>query len=205
LQHSNDVYTNVLRSVEYKDIYSIENTMAINSTVVRAKISIADMTRHYYQDLHLTLAQHPSENENRLMIRLLAYIINAQESLCFTKGLSTSDEPDIWMKDLTGEINLWIELGLPDESRIKKAVNRSQHTILYCYDDKSFTPWFKKNESRFGHKTLSIYKVKDNDAMSLSLLYKRALDWQVNIDETGIMIIDNTSQAVITVDIEQIK
>ncbi|MCJ8312507.1 MAG: YaeQ family protein [Saccharospirillaceae bacterium] len=178
--------------------------MAISATVIRAKISIADMTRHYYQDHSLTLAQHPSENANRLMIRLLAYAVNAHEDLQFTKGLSTSDEPEIWLKDLTDIIELWIDLGLPDESRIKKSINRSQKSILYCYDDKSFAPWFKKNESKLTHKKLSVFKISDKNATQLESLYARALDLQINIDESDIMIVDNNTNKTIEIQIEKV-
>ncbi|BCE03052.1 YaeQ family protein [Marinicellulosiphila megalodicopiae] len=179
--------------------------MAISATVIRAKISIADMTRHYYQDHHLTLAQHPSENENRLMIRLLAFAINAQEDLQFTKGLSTSDEPEIWLKDLTDTIELWIELGLPDESRLKKAANRSKHSILYCYDEKSFDPWFKKMESKLPKKKMDIFKINDEDAKNLESLYARALDLQINIDESEIMITDNNTHKTINISVVKVN
>src|SRR5680860_958910 len=105
--------------------------MALKATIFKATLNIADMDRHYYADHQLTLAQHPSENDERMMIRLLAFALNAREGLEFTKGLSTDDEPELWQKSLSDEIELWIELGLPDESRLRKACNRSKQVILY--------------------------------------------------------------------------
>ena len=107
--------------------------MALSATICKADLNIVDMDRHYYQQHSLTVAQHPSENDERLMIRLLAFALHADEFLSFTKGLSTDDEPDLWQKSLSGEIELWIELGLPSEKRLKKACGRAQQVILYTY------------------------------------------------------------------------
>ncbi|HEV8077632.1 MAG TPA: YaeQ family protein, partial [Marinobacter sp.] len=93
--------------------------MALKATIFKATLNIADMDRHYYADHQLTLARHPSENDERMMVRLLAFALNASDQLEFTKGLSTDDEPELWQKSLSNEIELWIELGLPDESRLR--------------------------------------------------------------------------------------
>ena len=167
--------------------------MAISATVVRAKISIADMSRHYYQNHSLTLAQHPSETETRLMIRLLAFALHAHEDLQFTKGLSAEDEPEIWIKSLTDEIELWVELGLPDETRIKKACNRSKQVLLFCYDDRSFGPWYKKNESKLQRDNLKLFRISDADSEKLISLYSRQIDLQINIEEDEIYIGNNNN------------
>jgi uncharacterized protein YaeQ len=98
--------------------------MALKATVVKAELQVSDMDRHYYASHNLTLAQHPSETDERLMVRLLAFALNADERLEFGKGLSSDDEPDLWRRDYTGDIELWIDLGQPDESRIRKASGR---------------------------------------------------------------------------------
>ena len=95
--------------------------MAANATIHKALLNIANMDQHYYEEHHLTLAQHPSENDLRLMIRLVAFILNANDTLTFCKGISQDDEPDLWQKSFGGDIEMWIELGQPDEKRIKKA------------------------------------------------------------------------------------
>ena len=103
--------------------------MALNSTVVKAELQVSDMDRHYYATHNLTLAQHPSETDERLMVRLLAFALYADERLEFGRGISDEDEPAMWKRDYTGEIELWIELGHPDESRIKKASGSDQVVV----------------------------------------------------------------------------
>ena len=100
--------------------------MALKATIFKVDISISDMDRHYYADHNLTIARHPSENDERMMLRVLAFILNASETLSFTKGLSEVDDPDLWQKNLHGDIERWIELGQPSEQRIKKGCNQSQ-------------------------------------------------------------------------------
>lgn len=99
--------------------------MAISSTINKVSVNIANMDQHYYQNHELTIAQHPSENDFRFMVRLIAFMLNASERLSFTKGLSSEDEPELWQKTLTDDIELWIDLGQPDEKRIRKACGRS--------------------------------------------------------------------------------
>ncbi|BFO11520.1 hypothetical protein GGER_40300 [Serratia rubidaea] len=94
--------------------------MALKATIYKATVNIADMDRHFYHDAALTLAQHPSETEQRMMLRLLAWICHADERLTFTKGLSADDEPELWQRNDHNGLELWIELGLPDEKRLKK-------------------------------------------------------------------------------------
>src|SRR3990167_5447685 len=107
--------------------------MALKATIYKAELQIADMDLQYYQDHTLTIARHPSETDERMMIRLLAFILHANEALIFGKGLSADDEPDLWQKDLTGAIKLWVEVGQPDEKRILKACGRAEKVIVYSY------------------------------------------------------------------------
>ena len=95
--------------------------MALKATIYKADLQIADMDRNFYETQSLTLARHPSETDERMMVRLVAFAIHANEALTFTKGLFDVEEPDIWQKDLTGAIQLWIEVGQPDEKVILKA------------------------------------------------------------------------------------
>ena len=107
--------------------------MALKATIFKAQLQIADMDRHYYAEHALTLARHPSETDERMMVRLLAFALNADESLEFGKGLSNEDEPALWRKDLTGVIEHWIEVGLPDEKSLRKACGRATQVRLYTY------------------------------------------------------------------------
>ena len=95
--------------------------MASNATIFKATLQIADMDRNYYADHALTIARHPSETDERMMVRLLAFVQHAHEALAFGRGLSADDEPDLWRRDLTGAVELWIEVGQPEEKRLRKA------------------------------------------------------------------------------------
>lgn len=105
--------------------------MSLKSTIFKATLQIADMNRHYYQDHLLTVAKHPSETDERVMVRMLAFALNASAELVFANGLSESDEADIWSKDTNDSISLWIDVGLPDEKAIKKACNRAERVMVY--------------------------------------------------------------------------
>jgi uncharacterized protein YaeQ len=107
--------------------------MAPNATVYKLELQVSDMDRHYYASHNLTLAQHPSETDLRLMARLIAFALFAEERLEFGRGLSNDEDPDIWLRDYTSEIELWIDLGQPDESRIKKACGRARQAVVFGY------------------------------------------------------------------------
>jgi len=121
--------------------------MATKATIYKALLNIANMDSHYYAEHNLTMAQHPSETDLRLMVRLVAFILNADENLVFCKGISQEDEPDLWKKSLGGEIELWIDLGQPDEKRIKKACGRSEKVIIYTYQEGMAASWWKQIET----------------------------------------------------------
>lgn len=122
------------------------SAMALKSTIYKIEVNVADMDRHYYQPHHLTLAKHPSETDERLMVRLLAFVLYADEALLFGKGLSEDDEPDLWQKDLTGAINRWIGVGLPDERDIRKACGRARHVVQVLYGGRTADMWWAQNQ-----------------------------------------------------------
>lgn len=122
--------------------------MALKSTIFKAELAIADMDRHYYRDHALTLARHPSETDERLMVRLLAFALLADERLEFGKGLSDTDEPDLWQKDLTGAIDTWVEVGLPDERRIVRAAGRAERVVVLAYGGNQASIWWKGVETK---------------------------------------------------------
>ena len=115
--------------------------MALKSTIFKADLQISDMDRHYYQQHALTIARHPSETDERMMIRVLAFALNASEALAFGKGLSDTDEPDLWQKDLTGAIEVWVEVGQPDDRAILKACGRADKVLVYSYSSTSHIWW----------------------------------------------------------------
>ena len=118
--------------------------MALKATICKAELQIADMERNYFHDHTLTIARHPSETDERMMVRVLAFAIHADELLSFGKGLSDEDEPDLWLKDLTGVIKLWIEVGQPDEKRIRRACGRAGHVFVYAYGGHGTSVWWNQ-------------------------------------------------------------
>ena len=119
--------------------------MALKSTIYKADLQISNMDSNYYATHSLTLAKHPSETDERLMVRLIAFALFASDSLAFGKGLSDDEEPDLWQKDLTGAIELWIEVGLPDERILRKASGRSNQVALLMYGGRSADIWWDQN------------------------------------------------------------
>ena len=119
--------------------------MALKSTLYKADLQVSNMDSNYYAAHSLTLARHPSETEERLMVRLIAFAIFASDTLTFGKGLSDEEEPDLWQKDLTGAIELWIELGLPDERVLRKACGRSNQVALILYGGRTADMWWNQN------------------------------------------------------------
>lgn len=170
--------------------------MAGNATIYRASLNIANMDTHYYNEHSLTLAQHPSENDLRLMVRLAAFVLNADEELQFTKGISQDDEPDLWKKNMGGEIELSIILGQPDEKRIKKACGTSSDVIIYTYQDGMAASWLKQNEKilkRF--KNLKIIALSfDND---IELLCKRSMNLQCNVTDNELTLINEDYSIIV--------
>lgn len=157
--------------------------MALKSSVYKAALNVADLDKHLYADFNLTVARHPSETEQRMMLRLLAFALHADESLAFGKGISTDDEPDLWLKSLSGEIELWIELGTPEPDRIKKACGRSRQVVVYTYGDRSVPVWWSKHAGVFGRlKNLRVFQVPDAQCQALTALASSPMALQCTLD-----------------------
>ena len=175
--------------------------MAIKATIFKAELNIADMDRHYYGDHSLTIARHPSENDERMMVRLLAFALSASEALTFTRGISTEDEPDLWQKNLNGEIELWIDLGQPDEKRIRKACARAKQVIIYCYQPRSAPVWWKQLEKKLTRfENLSVYNLADDMASQLGALSSRNMQLQCTIQDGEIWFSSGEQSVNITLE-----
>ncbi|MEH2919702.1 YaeQ family protein [Samsonia erythrinae] len=173
--------------------------MALKATVYKATINIADMDRHFFHDASLTIAQHPSETEQRMMLRLLAWICHADENLRFTKGLSADDEPEIWLHNDTMELALWIELGLPDEKRLKKACSQSRSVVLYAYSERAAQVWWKGISGKLaGYKNLAIRFLDDGQLALLATLIQRTMILQATIQDGTIWLSDDKNSLEIT-------
>ncbi|MDN6321039.1 MAG: YaeQ family protein [Marinobacter sp.] len=173
--------------------------MALKATICKATLNIADMDRHYYADHQLTLAQHPSESDERMMIRLLAFALNAGDTLEFTKGLSTQDEPELWQKSLSGDIEHWIELGQPDESRLRKACNRARQVTLYTYGGRAVPLWLGKNRSKLDRlSNLTVIDLPADATDALARLAERNMSYQVTIQDGEVSFSNENALALIT-------
>jgi len=157
--------------------------MALKATIYKANIELADMDRNYYDSLQLTLAQHPSETPQRLMVRLMAYILNAHQDLQFGKGVSDENEAALWQINYSDEIALWIELGQLDEKRIKKASNKAQQVKLYCYGSSVDTWWSlqQANLAKFQKLAIEQFELATTDV--LETLLSRTMDFQCSIQD----------------------
>lgn len=165
--------------------------MAIKATIFKVNLQIADMERHYYQDHTLTLARHPSETDERLMVRLLAFALHAHEYLEFGQGMTNDEEADLWRKDLTGSIELWIDVGIPDEKLIRKACGRSNQVIVYCYGGRVADMWFAQNSAQFERqKNLTIINLPQESTKALAKLAQRNMNLQCTIQDGQVWLGD---------------
>lgn len=163
--------------------------MAQKSTIYKVELSVSDMDRHYYETHKLTVAKHPSETDERLMVRLLAFALNAHEHLELTKGLSTDDEPDIWQKSLSGELKLWVALGLPSEKIVRQSCGKADAVVIYCYSGNTAEIWWEKiknSTTRFDN--LSVFNLPEQQASALAELAGRSMKMQVNIQDGEVML-----------------
>ncbi|MBU8977813.1 MULTISPECIES: YaeQ family protein [unclassified Lysobacter] len=167
--------------------------MALKATVVKAELQLSDLDRHHYATYPLTLAQHPSETDQRLMVRVVAYALFASERLEFGKGLSTDDEPDLWRRDYTGDIELWIDLGQPDDSRIRKACGRARQVVVVNYGGRAADLWWDKNAAvltRLGNLTVIDIDAAAVDA--LAAMIERSMRLNAIIQDGELQVMGDT-------------
>ncbi len=158
--------------------------MAIGASIYKVNVSLSNLETHYYHDFDLTIAKHPSENESRMMYRLLAFLYSAHEDLEFTRGLSSTDEPELWQKDYSGEIIQWIELGLPESKRIKQACGKSQVVKIFTYHKNKSEEWVKKMKGDFqSHKKLPVYHLDVVENGPLEKLVEKSMKLSCIIEE----------------------
>ncbi len=161
--------------------------MALKATIYKAELQIADMDRHVYGDHALTIARHPSETDERMMARVLAYAVYAQDGIAFTRGLFDVDEPEVWVKSLTGEITLWIDLGQPDEARIRRACGRADQVVVLC--------------TRFAN--LTVLQLPTETSRALAALAERNMRLQCLVQDGEIWV--NTDTASVAVKLRTLQ
>jgi uncharacterized protein YaeQ len=172
--------------------------MAIGASIYKVDVNVANLNTHYYEDHSLTIAKHPSENVTRLMIRLVSFLANAHGALEFTKGLSTSEEPDIWQRDYSGEIIQWIELGQPELKRVRQSCGKSQKVRIYTYHENKSNEWFLKNKESFNTlNKLEITHLKVRSEESLEDLVERNMKLNCMIEENTLYLSNDNKRVEI--------
>jgi len=165
--------------------------MALKATIFKAELQIADMDRNYYHEHALTIARHPSETDERMMVRLLAYALHASDTLSFGKGLSTDDEPDLWQKDLTGAIELWIDVGQPDEKRVRRACGRARQVYVYSYGGRGAAIWWDQIASKLDrNRNLTVVSVPAAASQALAKLARRNMQLNCTIQDQQVWLAD---------------
>ncbi len=165
--------------------------MALKATIFKAELSIADIDRGYYADHSLTLARHPSETDERMMVRLLAFALRAAERLEFGRGLSSEDEPDLVERDLTGAIQRWIDVGLPDERDVRKACGRARRVDVIAYGGRAVELWWQGARKTLERQAaLEVCELPADASQALAKMADRSMRLQVTVHDNHISITD---------------
>jgi len=173
--------------------------MAIKPTIYKLRIALSDLNRDYYDSVNLTVALHPSETLERMMARIVAYCLNAQEHLTFTKGLSMVEEPDVWMKTLDDQVSLWIDVGEPVPERIKKSSRLAPKVKVYSFNSKSDT-WWEKTKDKVGQfNNVEYYQLDWQQIQTLATLAKRTMEWSISISGDTVYIAAENQECELTV------
>lgn len=172
--------------------------MAISATIYKATLNIADMDRNYFAEHPLTVALHPSETKIRMMLRLVCFAFFAHERLAFTKGISTEDEPDLWQKSLSDEVELWIDFGQPDEKRIRKASGRADKVVLVNYQPRAAQVWWQQNEGKLRRfKNLKVLSLVFEEAELLALV-NRSMALSATIQDGELFLSDGETSTTVS-------
>jgi uncharacterized protein YaeQ len=175
--------------------------MATKSTIFKANLQIADIDHGYYADHALTLARHPSETDERMMIRLAALAMNAYQlqsvcggdgTLAFGAGLSNPDEPDVWLRDFTGQTRLWIEVGQPEDKPVTRACGKADQVLVYCFSHAAEIWWRGIQNKLTRPQNLSVFRVPTEASQALAALAQRSMQLQATIQEGSLTLSDAT-------------
>lgn len=161
--------------------------MALKPTIFKMNINVSDLDNDVYESLALTVAQHPSETTERMMTRILAFVLNNQEFITFTKGLSEADDPDIWAKNYSDEFLLWVDVGEPAFDRIKKACRQAQVTKVYTFNTKS-NVWWKQSQKDFAKINAQVYQFDFEQIEKLASLVERSMSFSITISDSILYI-----------------
>lgn len=178
--------------------------MALKSTIYKVGLHVSDLDRHYYQTHALTIARHPSETDERMMVRIIAFVLHADSALEFGRGISTDDEPDLWRKDLTGTIKQWIEVGLPDEKRLRKAAGRADEVLVYAYGGRTADLWWEQNRPALGKLSkLTAFDLPAEQTRALANRVMRTMQITATVQEGELWLVIGDQSLHITPHIRQ--
>lgn len=157
--------------------------MALKATVFRAELQVSDLNRHHYAGYTLTLARHPSETDERMMLRLLAFALHADEGLAFTRGLSSTDEPDLWQHADDGRVRLWVELGQPDVRRLRQACGRAEQVVVLTAGGRASELWWRQVADEAARlRNLAVVCVPEAAVRELAGRVERSMHWTCTVD-----------------------
>lgn len=186
--------------------------MALKSTIFKANLAVADIDHNYYADHALTLARHPSENDERMMVRLIALALNAYklQSVCdgdgvlgFGAGLSNPDDPDVSLRDFTGRTRVWIEVGQPEEKPLQKACGKADDVLLYCFSHAAGI-WWKGIENKLVRlQNLAVWRIPSETSQAVAALAQRSMQLQATIQENTLMLGDGKNS--IDIELQRLK
>ncbi|HFD13450.1 MAG TPA: YaeQ family protein [Crenotrichaceae bacterium] len=163
--------------------------MALKSTIYKLELEVFDIDNNIFQTHELTVARHPSETDERMMVRILVFALHSNQALSFTKGLSSEDQPALWQRDLTNQIEIWIDLGQADESRIRKACSRADQVFIYTYNQRSASVWWKQLQDKLHRfKNLTIIHLADDVSQTLTSLVQRNMQLQCTIQDDQVWL-----------------
>lgn len=169
--------------------------MALKSTIFKADLQVADLDRGHFADYTLTVARHPSETDERMMVRLLAFALHAGPDLAFGKGISNDDEPALWEVDPSGIVRCWIEVGMPDETRIRKACNKADRVVVLAYGARAVDVWWGQVSGALARfDNLEVWRLTAEEGQSLAGLAERTMKLACTVQE-GTVYFDGVAVA----------
>jgi len=162
--------------------------MALTATIYNFDVDLADNDRGVYETLAVRVAQHPSESDEYLIARLLAYLLEYAEGIAFSRGVSEPDEPTISVRDLTGAVKAWIEIGTPDAPRLHKASKAAARVAVYCHKDTA--QWLRQLDRTAIHRAdaLELYAIDRDLINALVSRLDRRMALSVSITDRELFV-----------------
>ncbi|MGI9025928.1 MAG: YaeQ family protein [Burkholderiaceae bacterium] len=167
--------------------------MALRATVFKAQLAVSDMDRGRHAEHALIVARHPSETDERMMTRILAFAMHSSDTLSFGRGLSNVEEPDLIDRDLTGAIELWIEIGLPDERAILKACGRARQVVVFVYGHSADLGWKGIEAGLARARNLTVIQIASVESRAIEAMAQRAMNLQATIQDGIVWFSDATT------------